>query len=90
MNSSQQKDLSLELIQTFPLYIRPKNKPKNVEIPHKEVIDWLKSLDYTARFEVFMINDYQVTQAILQMTKKALASQAFYFLRSHKESLKPM
>lgn len=88
--NSLQKDLSYGILQAFPLYIKPKKKSKNKEISDKEVLEWLKSLDYTSKFEVFMINDYQITQAILQMTRKTLSSQALYFVRSHKESVKAM
>lgn len=84
------KDMASEVFDLIPIYIKPKTKVRIPEIIQKEVLDWLKSLDFTSLFEVFMITDYQITQTILQMTRKLLLSNQGYFLRTHKEVLRPM
>lgn len=61
------------------------------ELAQQEVLDWLSSLDFAKRFEVFMINDSQITQTLLQMTRKQALEGANYFIRIYKEKeIKPM
>ena len=81
---------AFELFQAFPIYIKPKSKLLIPELVQKEVLEWLHSLDFTSRFEIFMIHDYQITQTILQMARKKIITSQGYFLRAHKESLKSM
>ena len=81
---------AFELLQAFPIYFKPKSKLLIPELVQKEVLEWLRSLDFPSRFEIFMINDHQITQTILQMTRKMLISGHGSFLRTHKEALKPM
>lgn len=81
---------ALKLFQAYPFYFKPKTLILIPELVQKEVLEWLNSLDFSKRFEVFMINDYQITQAILQMTRKQALDSMNYFIRTHKETLKSM
>ena len=60
---------------SIPLEERSKKKYKDPEISYKEVLDWLKSLDYPSKFEVFMINDYQITQNDCAILEKSHSGQ---------------
>lgn len=81
---------AIELIEAFPIYIKPKTRQFIPELVQKEVLEWLRTLDFAKRFEVFMVNDFQITQAVLLMFRKLANEKTNFFLRSQKEAYRPM
>ena len=88
------RQITAELFDLFSSSTSKKLKEPIIipELAQREILDWLGSLDFAKRFEVFMINDSQITQTLLQMTRKQALEGTNYFLRTYKEkeNLKPM